>query len=164
VLGDGWLGLLCVQVMARLNATVRLVGKHPEKLGLCEKWGIKARPLDEVGLRQDQDVVIDCTGSASGLTTAMQMVRPRGTIVLKTTVAPPGSDPARPPVDLSPIVVHEIQLVGSRCGPMGEAVALLASGGVDVVSLISKRMRLSDGVATLQAAARPGMIKVVIDP
>jgi threonine dehydrogenase-like Zn-dependent dehydrogenase len=164
VLGDGRLGLLCVQVMARLNATVRLVGKHPEKLGLCEKWGIKARPLDEVGLRQDQDVVIDCTGSASGLTTAMQMVRPRGTIVLKTTVAPPGSDPARPPVDLSPIVVHEIQLVGSRCGPMGEAVALLASGGVDVVSLISKRMRLSDGVATLQAAARPGMIKVVIDP
>ena len=93
VLGDGRLGLLVGQVMNRLNATVRVVGKHEHKLRLCEKWGIKHRLLEDVGLRQDQDIVVDCTGSTSGLTTAMQMVRPRGTIVLKTTVAPPPPPP-----------------------------------------------------------------------
>lgn len=162
VLGDGRLGLLCTQVLARLNATVRCVGRHEAKLGLCEKWGIKARPLSEVGLWQDQDIVVDCTGSAGGLVTAMAMLRPRGTLVMKTTVAPGGLDKAG--VDLSPIVINELNVIGSRCGPFGEALDVLSSEAVDVVSLISRRMKLGDGVAALEQAGRGGVLKVLLEP
>lgn len=170
VLGDGRLGLLCVQVLARLNATVRCVGKHEAKLGLCEKWGIKHRLLSDVGLRQDQDIVVDCTGSASGLTTAMGMLRPRGTLVMKTTVAP-GSAPGNGRdeagdgangLDLSPIVVNELDVVGSRCGPFAEALDVLSREAVDVVSLISRRMKLSDGSGVLEAAGQRGALKVLV--
>jgi len=160
VLGDGRLGLLSAQVLSQLNATVRCVGKHPEKLALCEKWGVKHRLLDDVGLRADQDIVVDCTGSPSGLTTAMGMVRPRGTIGLKTTVA--SND--LPPMDLSPIVIHEIQLIGSRCGPFAVALDALAAGKVDVLSLITRRMRLSDGPTVLRQAAQRGSLKVLLEP
>lgn len=166
VLGDGRLGLLCTQVLARLNATVRCVGRHEAKLGLCEKWGIKHRLLEDVGLRHDQDIVVDCTGSAGGIGTAMAMLRPRGTLVLKTTVAP-GSEPGTigsAGVDLSPIVVNELNVVGSRCGPFAEAVDVLSREAVDVVSLITRRMKLSDGPAVLEQAGRPGVIKVLIEP
>lgn len=162
VLGDGRLGLLCTQVLSTLNATVRCVGKHEAKLGLCEKWGIKHRLLADVGLRQDQDIVVDCTGSASGLVTAMGMLRPRGTLVLKTTVAAGGLDQAG--VDLSPIVINELRVIGSRCGPFAEAIDWLSREAVDVVSLISKRMRLSDGPAVLEQAGQPGMLKVLLEP
>lgn len=161
VLGDGRLGLLCAQVMSQLNATVRCVGKHPEKLALCEKWGVKHRLLDDVGLRQDQDIVVDCTGSPDGLRIAMQMVRPRGRIVLKTTVA---SDGKLPGVDLSPLVINEIQLTGSRCGPFSEALSALAAEKIDVLSLISRRMRLSDGVEAMRTAARSDVLKVLLEP
>lgn len=161
VLGDGRLGLLCAQVMSQLNATVRCVGKHADKLALCEKWGVKHRLLDDVGRRADQDIVVDCTGSASGLVTAMAMVRPRGKIVLKTTVA---RDAARDPVDLSPLVIHEIQVMGSRCGPFPDALAALSEQTIDVLSLISRRMKLADGVEALQTAAHSDVIKVLLEP
>lgn len=161
VLGDGRLGLLCTQVLSTLNATVRCVGKHEGKLGLCEKWGIKHRLLEDVGLRQDQDIVVDCTGSASGLTTAMAMLRPRGTLVLKTTVAPGQLGGG---FDLSPIVINELNVIGSRCGPFAEALDWLSREAVDVVSLISKRMKLSDGPGVLEQAGQPGVIKVLLSP
>ncbi len=161
VLGDGRLGLLCAQVMSQLNATVRCVGKHAEKLQLCEKWGVKHRLLEDVGLRNDQDIVVDCTGSSEGLVAAMGMVRPRGTLVMKTTVAP---QTGKDPIDLSPLVVNEINLIGSRCGPFGEALALLSSQKVDVVSLISRRMKLADGVDALKAAKHSDNIKVLLEP
>lgn len=161
VLGDGRLGLLCAQVMTQINATVRLVGKHPEKLELCEKWGVKHRLLDDVGLRADQDIVVDCTGSADGLKYAMQMVRPRGKIVMKTTVAQRAD---AKPIDLTPLVINEIQLLGSRCGPFPDALYALAAGKIDVLSLISRRTKLSDGVEALKTARRPDVVKVLIDP
>ncbi len=161
VLGDGRLGLLCAQVMSQLNATVRCVGKHPEKLALCEKWGVQHRLLEEVGLRADQDIVVDCTGSASGFDTAMKMVRPRGKIVLKTTVAPTSQ---RVPVDLSPLVIHEIQVIGSRCGPFPDALYALATQKVDVLSLISRRLRLADGVDALRSSTQSDVIKVLLEP
>ena len=168
VLGDGRLGLLCVQVLATLNATVRLVGKHEAKLGLCEKWGIKARPLGDVGLRQDQDIVVDCTGSAGGLATAMGMLRPRGTLVLKTTVAPgiagSGQGDVAAGIDLSPIVINELNVLGSRCGPFAEALDWLSREAVDVVSLIGRRMKLGDGPAVLEQAGKQGVIKVLLEP
>jgi threonine dehydrogenase-like Zn-dependent dehydrogenase len=161
VLGDGRLGLLCAQVMSQLNATVRLVGKHENKLQLCEKWGVKHRKLDDVGLRRDQDIVVDCTASPTGLTTAMQMVRPRGTIVMKTTIAP---QEMPEPIDLSPLVVDEINLLGSRCGPFSEAIDALSAEKVDVLSLISRRMKLSDGSELLKTAARGDTLKVLFEP
>jgi len=161
VLGDGRLGLLCAQVMSQLNATVRCVGKHPDKLAMCEKWGVKHRLLDEVGRRADQDIVVDCTGSADGLPTAMQMVRPRGKILLKTTVAP---DPHGKQLDLSPLVIHEIEVIGSRCGPFPEALSALSQQKIDVLSLISRRMNLSDGVEALRAAADQDAIKILLEP
>lgn len=162
VLGDGRLGLLCAQVMSQLNATVRCVGKHAEKLALCEKWGVKHRLLDDVGLRGDQDIVVDCTGSAQGLTTAMKMVRPRGKIVLKTTTAP-GSE-AGGNIDLSPLVINEVQVIGSRCGPFPDALSAMVNKKIDVLSLISRRMKLAEGVTALKTAKSPGVIKVLLEP
>ncbi len=158
VLGDGRLGLLCAQVLTQLNGTVRLLGKHPEKMERCEKWGVKHRLVSEVGLRNDQDIVVDCTGSAEGFELATQMVRPRGKLVLKTTVA------ASRPMNLAPIVINEIEVIGSRCGPFPEALSALRSGTVDVISLISRRMKLSDGPDILRAAKQPGVIKVLVEP
>lgn len=162
VLGDGRLGLLCAQVMSQLNATVRCVGKHTGKLQLCEKWGVKHRLLDDVGLRNDQDIVVDCTGSPTGLVTAMGMVRPRGTIVMKTTIAPGSLGQEK--LDLSPLVINEIKLIGSRCGPFSEALAALSAEKVDVLSLISRRAKLADGVEALKTAAKPEVIKVLLEP
>lgn len=161
VLGDGRLGLLCAQVLSQLNATVRCVGKHPEKLALCEKWGVKHRLLKDVGLRADQDIVIDCTGSADGLETALRMARPRGKVVLKTTVA---NSPQTKSADLSLLVINEIQLIGSRCGPFAEALSALVAQKVDVISLISRRMKLADGVEAMRLAASSGIIKVLLEP
>ena len=161
VLGDGRLGLLCAQVLTQLNATVRCVGKHHKKLQHCEKWGVKHRVLDDVGLRNDQDIVVDCTGSTNGLTTAMAMVRPRGTIVLKTTVA---TNHSQDSLDLSPIVINEIRVIGSRCGPFPDALEALSAGTVDVLTLISRRMKLSDGVDALRTADKSGILKVLLEP
>ncbi|MHC4428534.1 MAG: alcohol dehydrogenase catalytic domain-containing protein [Planctomycetota bacterium] len=160
VLGDGPLGLLMAQVMAKLNASVRLVGHHPEKLARCERWRIKHRHSDDVGRRADQDIVVDCTGDPSGLELAMRLVRPRGTIVLKSMYAVGESVPA---TELAPVVMKEISLLGSRFGPIGEAVSMIARGEVDVVGLISKRMSLNEGPALLQAAARPEVIKLLVE-
>jgi alcohol dehydrogenase len=161
VLGDGPLGLLMVQVMAKLNASVRLIGRYTQKLSICEKWNVKHRHVDDIGRRADQDIVVDCTGKRAGLELAMKLVRPQGRIVLKTLHA----HATKPdlPLDLSPLVLHEIGVVGSGFGPVGEAVAMLASRSVDVVSLISRRMNLSDGVNAIKASAQPGAIKVLLD-
>jgi threonine dehydrogenase-like Zn-dependent dehydrogenase len=156
VLGDGRLGLLVAQVLRETGAPVRVIGRHPDKLALCEKWSIRSRPLADVALRHDQDVVVDCTGSAAGLETAMGMVRPRGTIVLKSTAA------EGKPLNLAPLVVDEVKVVGSRCGPFREAIRALAEKRIDVASLIHRRMRLDQGVAALELAGRPGVLKVLL--
>jgi threonine dehydrogenase-like Zn-dependent dehydrogenase len=150
-----------VQVMAKLNASVRLIGRYSEKLALCEKWRVKHRHVDDIGRRADQDIVVDCTGSPAGLDLAVQLVRPRGTIVLKTIYALTKGVPAD--IDRAPIVMKEITLLGSRWGPTGEAMSMIARGAVDVVSLIGKRMTLNDGPAVLNTAAQPGMLKILVD-
>ena len=88
-LGDGRLGLLVAQVLRNGGYPVRVIGKHPDKLAICEKWSIRSRALADIVPRHDQDVVVDCTGTVlAGFELAMQMVRPRGTIVLKSTPPP----------------------------------------------------------------------------
>ena len=156
VLGDGRLGLLVAQVLRNAGCPVRLLGKHPAKLALCEKWEIRARPVDDVKLRQDQDCVVDCTGSADGLELALQLVRPRGTIVLKTTAA------VGKPLNLWPVVVNEITVIGSRCGPFIPAITALAEKQIDVASLIHRRMKLEQGVEAMQLAAQSGVLKVLL--
>jgi threonine dehydrogenase-like Zn-dependent dehydrogenase len=156
VLGDGRLGLLVGQVLRNAGCPVRIIGKHPEKLALCEKWQIRSRPLSDIVPRHDQDVVVDCTGSASGFEMAMQLVRPRGTIVLKSTVA------GAKPMNLAPLVIDEIAVIGSRCGPFREAIRALAEKQIDVVSLIHRRMKLEQGVEAMQLAGRPGVLKVLL--
>jgi alcohol dehydrogenase len=156
VLGDGRLGLLVAQVLRNAGCPVRVVGKHTDKLALCEKWQIRSRLLADVALRHDQDVVVDCTSSASGFETAMAMVRPRGTIVLKSTVA------AAKPLNLAPLVIDEITVVGSRCGPFREALRVLSEQSVDVVSLIHRRMKIESGIEALETAGRPGVLKVIL--
>ncbi|QDU71915.1 MDR/zinc-dependent alcohol dehydrogenase-like family protein [Mucisphaera calidilacus] len=161
VLGDGRLGLLCAQVLGQLNATVRVVGKHAEKLERAEKWNIKHRLLADVGMRRDQDIVIDATGSPTGLPTALGMVRPRGSIVLKTTVAERAYEK---PIDLSPIVIDEITVMGSRCGPFAVALEALARNDVDVLSMISRRGQLAAGPELLATASQRDVIKVLVTP
>ena len=157
VLGGGRLGMLVAQALARVNPNVQIVGRDVRKLAVSEKWGIQATPLSEVVHRNDQDIVIDCTGNPSGMTTAMQLVRPRGKIVLKTTtMGTIGVNPA-------PLVIHEIELIGSRCGPFPDALKLLQANAIDVLSLISRRMKLEDGIAAVRCAAQPGVFKVLME-
>ncbi len=156
VLGDGRLGLLSAQVLRNAGYPVRLVGKHPAKMALCEKWSIRSRLLADISPRHDQDVVVDCTGSAAGLELAMQLVRPRGTIVLKSTVA------AGKSLNLAPLVIDEITVLGSRCGPFREAIRALAEKEVDVTSLIARRMKLDQGVEAMRLATSAGVLKVIL--
>jgi threonine dehydrogenase-like Zn-dependent dehydrogenase len=156
VLGDGRLGLLVAQVLRDANCQVRVIGKHPQKLALCEKWSIRSRPVNDIVPRHDQDVVVDCTGSAAGLELAVQLVRPRGTVVLKTTAA------AGRPLNLAPVVIDEISILGSRCGPFREAIRALAEKRIDVASLIYRRMKLEQGVEAVELAGRPGVLKVLL--
>jgi threonine dehydrogenase-like Zn-dependent dehydrogenase len=156
VLGDGRLGLLIAQVLRNAGCPVRVIGKHPEKMALCEKWSIRSRPMEEIQPRHDQDVVVDCTGSAAGFELAMQMTRPRGTIVLKSTVA------AGKAMNLAPLVIDEINVIGSRCGPFREAMRALSEKTVDVTSLIHRRMKLDQGVEAMSLAGRPGVLKVLL--
>jgi threonine dehydrogenase-like Zn-dependent dehydrogenase len=156
VLGDGRLGLLAAQVLQDAGCPVRVIGKHPDKLALCEKWSIRSRPLSDIAPRHDQDVVVDCTGSASGFELAMQMVRPRGTIVLKSTAA------AGKALNLAPLVIDEINVVGSRCGPFREAIRALAEKRIDVASLVHRRMKLDQAVEAMELAGRSGVLKVIL--
>jgi alcohol dehydrogenase len=156
VLGDGRLGFLVAQVLRNAGFPVRVVGKHAEKLSICEKWSIRSRLLSDIDPRHDQDVVVDCTGSAAGFELAMQMVRPRGLIVLKSTMF------AGKQLNLAPLVVDEISVIGSRCGPFREAIAALSQKQVDVASLISRRMKLEQGVEAMNFAASGQVLKVIL--
>lgn len=157
VLGDGRLGNLCAQVLARQSDHVVVVGKHRRKLALLENLGVRTRLLDEAAEPRSANIVVDCTGSASGLPAALSLVRPRGTVVLKTTVA------GEHALSLAPVVVDEVTIVGSRCGPFDRALDALARGLVDVKPLIADRYDLSDGVRALERAGEPGVLKVLID-
>jgi threonine dehydrogenase-like Zn-dependent dehydrogenase len=156
ILGDGKLGLLCAWVARRSGARVSLIGKHPSKLALAGE-GIATHALTEAeGLSRSFDVVADCTGSTTGLPTALGLVRACGTVVLKTTVA--GSYT----VDLSGIVIDEVRVIGSRCGPFPKAIAALADREVDVRPLIGAEFSLDEAEAAFRAAAETGARKVLI--
>jgi threonine dehydrogenase-like Zn-dependent dehydrogenase len=155
VLGDGKLGLLAAQVLATTGCRLLAVGKHPEKLGILQARKISTRLLDECGDSQ-ADVVVDCTGSPSGFELANKLVRPRGTIVLKSTVA------GAAPLNLAPLVINEITVIGSRCGPFPPALQALRARRVDVRPLISAAYPIKEGVAAMHCAAQKGALKVLL--
>lgn len=157
VLGDGKLGLLVAQVLAAAGARVLAVGRHPAKLAVLARRGIATVALEDWD-RAPADVVVEATGSAAGFALAVAATRPRGTLVLKSTVAHAA------PLDLAPVVVNEITVVGSRCGPFAPALDALARGTVDVRALISARLPLAEGAEALRLAARPGVVKVLVEP
>ncbi len=158
VVGDGRLGLLTVQVLriGPKSPRVVLLGKHPDKIEFCEKRGIQTYLLQDFVIKPEWDVVVDCTGSPEGFATSCRLVRPRGKLVLKSTWV------ADKPVDLSPLVVDEITLIGSRCGPFPEAINALAADHVVVNGLITSAFPLSDGETALARAKQPNQIKVVL--
>ena len=157
VLGDGRLGNLCAQVLASMADEVLVIGKHREKLALLEAMGLRTALLSDDLPQRSFDIVVDCTGSESGLPAALRLVRPRGTIVLKTTVA------GTQTLAWAPFVIDEVTLVGSRCGPFDRALNALEHGLVDVEPLITDRFNLSNGMMALQRAQQKGVLKVLLE-
>lgn len=165
IIGDDPVALLSAQLMTRLNASVRVLGTRAARLALCDKWHIKHRPVEEAGLRQDQDIVIECTGQAESIAKAMQMVRPRGRVVLRRPVLPTPDAPLEGPgPNLSPVVLNEIELLGARCGNMSEALSVMSRQPIDLASFISRRFRLDEAVEALHAAADPEAMIVALEP
>ena len=156
VLGDGRLGNLCAQVLKHHNCHVQVVGKHPAKLELLRQLEIPTVLLTDLQPSRVHDIVVDCTGSPTGLTTALQLVRPCGTVVLKTTVA------ATQSLHMAPFVIDEITVIGSRCGPFDTALQLLQSGAVSVEPLISARYPLEDATAAFEQAVQKNILKVIL--
>lgn len=162
VVGDSVLGLLAAQVMSRHNASVRVLGTNPERLARAERWGIRHRHLAEVGQRQDQDVVVEVTGTAPGLALAMRLARPRGRIVMLGSPAPiPAGD--HPGADLAVAGVNELELIGVRGGRPADAIAALARRAFGVDGLISKRLSLTDAPMALTEAERSDPFKAVLE-
>jgi threonine dehydrogenase-like Zn-dependent dehydrogenase len=157
VLGDGKLGLLVAQALDAAGARVLAVGNHPEKLAILARRGIET-VVTENWARDPMPLVVDATGSAEGFELALAATRPRGTLVLKSTVA------ERRAIDLAPVVINEIEVIGSRCGPFPPALSALEADAVDVRSLISERIPLREADEALRRADEHNAIKILIEP
>jgi alcohol dehydrogenase len=168
VVGDGKLGLLCAQALRLPGCQVAVIGRHPERWETLRDLGIEAHAAESVARgsssvatddrRQNMasfDVVVDCTGHPSGLELARRLVRPRGRLVLKSTFAGDAT------LDISALIVNEIQLVGSRCGPFAPALRLLERGLIVTEPLIAGRFALCDGLDAFRAAA--GRLKILLE-
>lgn len=164
VLGDGRLGQLIARVLRwyavqqRMDYTLTLVGKHGWKLGFAQSQRIATQTVRDFRSRRTADVVVEATGTAEGFELAMRTVRPRGVIVLKSTFA------TGRPMNLASLVIDEITVVGSRCGPFDWALAAMADAHpIEVESLVTRRFPLSEGLAALETAGRAEVLKVVLD-
>lgn len=158
VVGPGRLGLLVAQVLAAAGCRLSVIGRNPSKLERCEKFGIQGVHIDDLALRNDRDVVVDCTGTPDGLRVSMGLVRPRGTIVLKSTY----SDRTAAALNLAPLVINEVKLVGSRCGPFSEAINAVSRRAVDVRSLITRTVSLEEGLAAFELCRQRDTLKVLL--
>jgi threonine dehydrogenase-like Zn-dependent dehydrogenase len=156
VVGSGKLGSLVGQVLASAGCDVVVLGRNRRSLTLLAKLGLKTVLVPDLQSRS-ADVVVECTGNPEGLALARTLVRPRGTIVLKSTYQGEST------LNLSSYVVDEITLVGSRCGPFAPALEALVTGAVKTAPVIEARYPLADGLAAFEHAARPGALKVLVD-
>lgn len=154
VIGDGRLGLLIAMVLAGKVHSVTLFGHHPRRVSL--PIAVEERALGPT-TRREFEVVVEATGSPEGLKAAFAIVRPLGRVVLKTTCAAPHQ------LSLAPVVIDEITVVGSRCGPIDKAIEKLADGTVQPAVLVHDRFPLARADAALRRAAEPGVLKVLIE-
>ncbi len=161
ILGDGKMGQLAAQVLTLTGCDIAMIGHNPAKLALAERRGVHtylvndgARFALEDGHRID--VVVECSGSALGFEMALRLVRPRGTLIQKSTVA------AKSTLNLAPIVINEIRVQGSRCGPFAPALRALSQKLIDVPPLISARYTLDEGISAFQHADQKGVLKVLV--
>ena len=155
VLGDGKMGLLIGQVLYATGCNLIVTGRHPEKLSILDELGINTKlssHLKEKGF----DIVVDCTGSRAGMETALGIIKPRGKIIIKTTVAKKGQ------FDMNNVVINELSLIGSRCGPFLPAINAIASREIDLFSLISDVYKLEDGLKAFENAKKKGVMKVIL--
>jgi threonine dehydrogenase-like Zn-dependent dehydrogenase len=156
VVGVGKLGMLCAQVIRLTGAEVIGVVRRDKQASLLNKWRIQAAAKSELASAQ-ADVVVDCTGTQEGFADALDLVKPRGTIILKSTYK------GLPQANLSRVAVDEIRVIGSRCGPFDAALRALEAGLVDVESLIEARYPLDQIEQAIQHAAQQGCLKVLVD-
>jgi threonine dehydrogenase-like Zn-dependent dehydrogenase len=161
VIGDGKLGLLCAQALKVLTgARVTLVGRHQSKLEIARRRGVETVTTGELPSSLDRafDVTVEASGSPSGFETALRLLRPRGTLVLKSTFH------GTTELNAAPVVVDEISIVGSRCGRLAPALELLARAAVETDALVAEEFPLSEGPRAFERAAAPGVLKVLIRP
>ena len=155
LVGAGRLGLLIAQVLKLTGADLSVVVRRPEPAKMLEKWGIKWVYANELPDAY-ADIVVEATGSAQGFALSQRLVRPAGTLVLKSTFA------GDVQVNLSKLVVDEVNVIGSRCGPMDAALRLLEQGLIDTKSMISSSFPVSQGLEAFELAKQPGVLKVLI--
>lgn len=155
VIGDGKLGLLCAQVLHLTGCNLLVIGRRTEKLAILKRRGINTT-TDADPSEKHFDIVVDCTGNADGFNLARKVTRPRGTLVLKSTFHG-GQEMA-----FAPIVIDEMSIVGSRCGPFEPALRLLEKKLVEVEPMISAEYPIERGLEAFECAAMPGMLKVQV--
>ena len=157
VLGDGKLGLITALTFNAQNIDVILVGKHQNKLDIAKAQGVETKLLNDLKIEKIYDVVVEATGSISGFETALALTKPRGTLVLKSTVA------ASKEFNLAPIVIDEITVLGSRCGQFAPALRLLKSGKIDFSPLISARYKADDAIEAFEKNKEKETLKVLLE-
>lgn len=156
VLGDGKLGLTTALTLNAQNLDVTLVGKHQNKLDIAKAQGVKTMLLDELKVSNNFDVVVEATGSVSGFETSLNLVKPRGILVLKSTIAT-GKE-----LNLAPIVINEITVLGSRCGQFGPALRLLKNNRIDFKPFISKIYSIDEAINGFEANKAKDSIKIIL--
>ena len=157
VLGDGRIGILCAWVLSTVCSDVTLVGRHPEKLDVAAWHGVK-RCLWTDAIGRDADIVVEATGSGQGMATAISLCRPRGKIVLKSTVAIQGE------VDLAQVVIHELTILGSRCGRFADGLAMMRKyPDMPLARMITARYPLAEVQAAFARAGQSDALKVLLE-
>jgi len=159
VMGDGKLGLLIAMVLSHTGFRLTLIGKHAAKMDVVKDYRLQRISMEGGrGLPRSFDVVVEATGSPQGWELALRLVKPRGTVVLKSTFH--GQIAFNP----APLVVDEITVVGSRCGRFEAALALLRKGAIDPARLVQHTLPLHQGLKAFELAQQPGVLKVVLEP
>lgn len=156
VLGDGKLGLTIALTLNAQNIDVLLIGKHQNKLAIAKAQGVKTQLLDHTEILPIYDVVVEATGTISGFETALALTKPRGTLVLKSTVA------AGKELNLAPIVINEITVLGSRCGQFAPALRLLEQNKIDFKPMISNIYNVNNALEAFEKNKDKESIKVLI--